>query len=192
MEVDLQEVVRLHGMYLRGEAGGVMASLAGADLRKADLRCADLRGADLRYASLCNADLRYANLRYASLCNADLSGANLRNANLVGVDLRGADLFDADLRGAKLNGAKDGAVARLDFGGWSVCVRSTQTTIGCQSHANESWLSWSPDSPEIAAMHKDATEWWRVHGESVKSVIRCVMDKAASENLQKVGVSDVE
>ena len=37
MEVGLKTVVRLHGMYLRGEAGGVRANLRGADLRGANL-----------------------------------------------------------------------------------------------------------------------------------------------------------
>ena len=126
---DIVEILRLHGMYLRNESGGVRA---------------DLRGADLR--------------------GADLSGA----------DLRGANFSEADL-----SGAIDGRVARLDFGGWSICVRSAVTSIGCQSHANNSWLAWSPESPEIAAMHGDAPEWWRVHGEAVKAVIRCVMAKCA-------------
>ena len=141
---DIVEILRLHGMYLRNESGGVRADLRGADLRGADLRGADLRG--------------------ANFSEADLSGANLSGANL---------------RGANLRGAIDGRVARLDFGGWSICVRSAVTSIGCQSHANNSWLAWSPESPEIAAMHGDAPEWWRVHGEAVKAVIRCVMAKCA-------------
>lgn len=94
------------------------------------------------------------------------------------------DFREANLIGADLRGAKDGAIARLDFGGWSICVRSQNTTIGCQSCSNVKWLSWSPDSPEIAAMHEDAPEWWRVHGEAVKAVIRCVMEKANSEEEQ--------
>ena len=111
---DIVEILRLHGMYLRNESGGVRANLRGANFSEADL-----------------------------------------------------------------SGAIDGRVARLDFGGWSICVRSAVTSIGCQSHANNSWLAWSPESPEIAAMHGDAPEWWRVHGEAVKAVIRCVMAKCA-------------
>ena len=132
---DLAEVVRLHGMWLRGEIGGVRANLS------------------------------EANLREAGLCGADLSGANLSVANLAGANLREA---------------MDGAVARLDFGGWSVCVRAEHMSIGCQQHANAKWLAWTPESPEIAAMHADAADWWRVHGEAVKAVIRCVMAKAES------------
>ena len=180
---DLAEVVRLHGMHQRGEIGGVRADLRWANLSEANLRGANLSGADLRWADLGGADLSGANLREANLGGADLSGANLREANLSEADLRmanlsGANLSEANLSEADLSVAKGGSVARLDFGGWSVCVRAAQTSIGCQSHDNAKWLAWTPDSPEIAAMHADAAEWWRVHGEAVKAVIRCVMAKA--------------
>ena len=146
---DIVEILRLHGMYLRNESGGVRANIS-------------------------RADLRWANLSVANLSGANLSGANLSWANLSEANLR-----EANLREANLSGAIDGRVARLDFGGWSICVRSHVTSIGCKSHANESWLAWSPDSPEIAAMHGDASEWWRVHGDAVKAVLRCVMAKCA-------------
>ena len=170
---DLAEVVRLHGMHQRGEIGGVRADLRWANLSGADLRLADLGGADLRWADLGGADLSEADLS-----GANLRWANLRGANLSEADLSGANLSEANLSEADLSGAKGGSVARLDFGGWSVCVRAAQTSIGCQSHDNAKWLAWTPDSPEIAAMHADAAEWWRVHGEAVKAVIRCVMAKA--------------
>jgi hypothetical protein len=83
----------------------------------------------------------------------------------------------ANLSWANLSGAIDGSVARLDFGGWSICVRSSHTTIGCQTRRNDEWISWSPESPEIIAMHSDASAWWLIHGEAVKAAIRCVMEK---------------
>ena len=45
--MELQEVLRLHKMWISSECGGVRA-----DLRVADLREADLRGADLDYSCL--------------------------------------------------------------------------------------------------------------------------------------------
>ena len=87
----LNEVLRLHKMWLNNEDGGERANLTDADLTGADLRGADLRG---------------ANLRGANLRGADLRGANLTGANLTDADLRGADLTDADLRGAELIGIK--------------------------------------------------------------------------------------
>jgi len=49
--MDLKEVLRLHGLWLRDEEGGKRADLRGADLRGANLREADLRGANLDYAA---------------------------------------------------------------------------------------------------------------------------------------------
>lgn len=56
----LDEIVRLHGLWLIGSAGGIRANLSNANLSNADLRYADLRYADLSNADLSNADLRYA------------------------------------------------------------------------------------------------------------------------------------
>jgi hypothetical protein len=89
----INEVLRLHKMWLNGEKGGVRANLRNANLSYADLFNADLRGANLR-----NANLSYADLSCANLINADLSCANLINA-----DLRGANLINADLRGANID-----------------------------------------------------------------------------------------
>ncbi len=79
---ELQEVLRLHKMWLNDEDGGKRADLQWADLRGADLQWADLRGADLRGADLQRADLRGADLQRADLQWADLRGADLQRADL--------------------------------------------------------------------------------------------------------------
>ena len=56
----LNEMLELHLKWLKGESGGVILNLRGANLRDADLRG-------------------------ANLCNANLYGANLRGADLSGV-----------------------------------------------------------------------------------------------------------
>ena len=65
--VELNEVIRLHRLWLDGDMDGVRANLSGANLRNANLR---------------NANLSDANLRCANLSGAILSNANLSNANL--------------------------------------------------------------------------------------------------------------
>ena len=96
---ELQEILRKHKLWVKGEDGGDRA-----DLRDTCLYGADLRGADLRGANLTEADLSGANLD-----EADLRGANLTEADLSGADLTWADLRRTDLNGADLNGAN------LDF-----------------------------------------------------------------------------
>ena len=196
---DLPRRLDLHAKWRRMEKGGERLVLIGADLRDANMRGADLRAADLRDADLRHADLRDADLRHANLCGADLCGANLRGADLRGADLRGADLCDADLRGADLCDAdlcgadlcdadlRDAElppgyrIASLCFGGWPVTATPTTTTIGCESHPNESWLGWSVDAPEIEAMHPEAAAWWRRHREAVCAVIRDVMQREETQ-----------
>jgi len=98
----LDEIVRLHGLWLNNAEEGVRA-----DLRDASLRGAYLSGANLSGAYLNGADLRGADLSYASLRTASLNGAYLNGADLNGADLRGAYLNGVDLRGAD-----------LDYSGW--------------------------------------------------------------------------
>lgn len=171
---ELQEILRRHGMWLRGEVGGARANLREADLCDVDLSGEDLRGADISGADLRGADFRKADLRKANLSKTNLSEADLREADLRDSDLRGADISDADFRGAI-----NGAVCRMDFGGWSICIRASHTSIGCQQHENEAWLAWPPG--HVAHMHPDARDWWADHGDAIKAVIRCVMSKAAKE-----------
>ena len=118
------------------------------------------------------------------LIGADLRGANLRGADLCGADLCDADLRDADLRDANLCGAElppGYRIASLCFGGWPVTATPTTTTIGCESHPNESWLGWSVDAPEIEEMHPEAAAWWRRHREAVCAVIRDVMQREETQ-----------
>ena len=113
-----------------------------------------------------------------------LIGADLRDANLRGAYLRDADLCGANLCGANLCGAElppGYRIASLCFGGWPVTATPTTTTIGCESHPNESWLGWSVDAPEIEAMHPEAAAWWRRHREAVCAVIRDVMQREETQ-----------
>ena len=127
----------LMGAYLE-DASWAAVELAGADMRKVDLRRADLWGARfdrvrLEDARLAGADLRTASLRAGRLDRADLcrarlakvhaedahfesaclDAADLEDARLDRAILRDADLTDARLAGASLVGA-DLSRARLD------------------------------------------------------------------------------
>ena len=59
---ELQEILRLHELWVNQTAGGKRANLIGANLNRANLRDANLAGADLRSANLRGADLSDANL----------------------------------------------------------------------------------------------------------------------------------
>ena len=88
-------------------------------------------------------------------------------------------LIGANLCGAELPPGY--RIASLCFGGWPVTATPTTTTIGCESHPNESWLGWSVAAPEIEAMHPEAAAWWRRHREAVCAVIRDVMQREETQ-----------
>ena len=121
------------------------------------------------------ADLGGANLYGADLYGANLGGADLYGADLSDADLSGADLSSADLGGANLHGAdlpETFKIARIDFGGWSVCVTREETTIGCQRHTNAEWLKFTTKDVEDFA--EGASEWWKLYGPVVKAAIKAV------------------
>ena len=108
---ELNEILRLHALYLKGDEQGKQADLSFANLSFADLSFANLSNANLRSANLSSAILSFANLSFADLSFADLSNANLRsanlsNANLSNANLRSANLSFADLRSDNLRSAK--------------------------------------------------------------------------------------
>jgi uncharacterized protein YjbI with pentapeptide repeats len=104
-------------------------SVAGVQMRRANLRYAlaskaffagvnlggaDLSGAQLWGADLHDADLRRADLHRADVTGTDLTGAYLSGSLLDGADLRTANLGLADLSDAHLVGA-DLREARFDY-----------------------------------------------------------------------------
>ena len=99
---ELNEILRKHDLWLKGDFNGARANLNGANLYGANLYGANLNGANLYGANLYG-----ANLYGADLNGADLNGANLYGANLIRADLIRADLNGANLRGANLRGAKN-------------------------------------------------------------------------------------
>jgi len=68
----LNEILRLHRLWLAGDASGLEANLSGANLS----------GANLSWANLSRANLSEANLSEANLSEANLSEANLSEARL--------------------------------------------------------------------------------------------------------------
>jgi len=93
--VTLEEILRLHGLWLNDDVSGVHADLSGADLTNAYLTSANLAGADLTNAYLTSANLTNANLRNVKLTNANLKYANLTNADL---DFSSMPLWCGDLK----------------------------------------------------------------------------------------------
>ena len=74
--MDLQEILTNHMLWLADSSTGCKADLQGADLRVADLQGANLRGANMQ-----GADLRGANLRWANMQGANMQGAKILIGN---------------------------------------------------------------------------------------------------------------
>ncbi len=173
---ELKEVIRLHGLWMRGDQAGRRAYLAGANLAGANLAGAYLAGANLAGANLADANLADANLARAYLADANLARAYLADANLAGANLAGANLADANLADANLAGARGNMreIKSAQFDTWPVTwtrARDGVTTlqIGCQRHDLELWRKADPRW--IAAMDGNAPAWWEQYGAIVLALV---------------------
>ena len=81
-EEKLQEVFRLHQLWLNNTEGGVRAKLEGANLKGANLEGAYLRDAYLRDANLKGAYLKDANLKGAYLEGATGNNREIKTLQL--------------------------------------------------------------------------------------------------------------
>ncbi len=144
---ELNDILRLHKLWLNDDENGVRANLSEANLSGAYLSGAKLSGANLSGDNLSRANLSMANLSGAYLSGADLSRANLSGANLSGADLSRANLSGANLSGADLNLTKisdtEYLVKTLFINGsrnsvsWYGC---NQIQIGCHKKEISWWL----------------------------------------------------
>ena len=163
---DLQKILRLHGVWVRGD-GGVCANLSGANLIGAILSGANLIGAILSDAILSGANLSGAILSDADLSGANLRGADLSDANLSCANLSGANLSCANLRGANLRGAimwstigNGRELKSIHCGTYDIAFTRDVMQIGCKRFLVADWFSF--DDKAIASMDVGALDFWRV------------------------------
>jgi hypothetical protein len=148
---ELNEVLRLHVIWLSDLPGGQQANLSGADLRGANLNGtnlseADLQGADLRGAILNGTDLRWAGLKDADLRRAELRRANLSRADLNGVNLSETKIVNTYFCGANLHGAKlpQGCAFYADLPRHNIIILHDIAYIDCHSLPLTEWLKRGP------------------------------------------------
>jgi hypothetical protein len=136
---EIQEVLRLHSLWLASDPEGKRANLSSSVLRGCVLRGCDLSGSDLSGSNLSSSVLR----------GCDLSGSNLSGCVLRGCDLSGSNLSGSNVdplasarlsivpETGQLNGWKklrDGKIAELEIP--HDAARSNATGRKCRaSHA---------------------------------------------------------
>lgn len=104
-QVELNDIVRKHQMFLTARKGGARALLRDKDLSGLSFVGQNLSQSDFTGCLLVGADLTNTNLESATLFGCDLSQAKLSNTKLNRADLRGAILSNTDLSNADMTGA---------------------------------------------------------------------------------------
>lgn len=190
----LNEIIRKHGMWLRGEDGGEKAVLANMDLSALDFSNADLAFADMHRANLCEAnfdnavlyeaDLSFvraqkANFRYADLHNAIILYARMSDACLFGADLAFADmhgthLFEADMRGSHM--------VRSDLSSSDLRLASMhQADIrgAIFYNCNLSSASDVPHIPMVCPEEGSFIGWKKAYGEHEEYIVKLLIPEDA-------------
>jgi len=145
---EIQEHLRLHLLWVKGDKEGKRADLSGANLSEAYLFGANLSRANLSGADLSGANLSRANLFGASLSRANLFGASLSRANLSRANLSRANLSEANLSRANLSSTnlsetflEKKAILSFFFGRHTACYfGNDELQIGCHKYKLEEWI----------------------------------------------------
>lgn len=132
-ETELPEILRLHSLWQDGDEGGKRADLSGSDLRHADLSGSDLR-------------------------DANLTSSDLRHANLTSCDLRDADLRRVIGNQWQIRSAQ---IERWPIVWTQSPQGKTIVSIGCQTHALETWES-ATDSWIVSMDRHGLGTWLRL------------------------------
>lgn len=118
----VNEMVRLHGMWLRGEEGGKQACVEHGDFSDLDLSGVDLDGAVLHDCTFTKTNMDKAVLWEADLSDSEFFETTMRyavvarskfsNALIYGVDATGAVFKSVRIDGSRL---RDSIFAKSDF-----------------------------------------------------------------------------
>jgi len=98
----LDEAIKKHAMYLRGQNGGARCALKYRNLSYLSFKANDLSQADFTGSLFIEADLSFGTFKGATFFACDLRNANLREGNFTRADFRGAYVAGANLAGADL------------------------------------------------------------------------------------------
>jgi hypothetical protein len=190
-QVELDEIIIKHKLWLKGKEDGIRANLTGKDLRGAifnttDLRCVNFTGTDLR-----GMDFTGVNFTGADFTGADLENVNFTGANLNGVNFNGANLYHANLTGVNLNGSNFiGAnltsvnLIVLQLSIWTVYIHADTMQIGCKHYSHDEWLSFDEDT--IQRMYPDALSWWREYKPLIVNGIKFMKAKLSKIKTESI------
>lgn len=111
-QVELDDIMRLHTMYLRGQRGGARAVIKYKNLSHLHFKSHDLSQADFTGSIFVESDLSYGtfsgccffacDLRNANLGYADFTRSDFRGAYVAGADLTEANMHEVDMREGKI------------------------------------------------------------------------------------------
>ncbi len=116
---ELNDIIRLHAIYLSGKNGGARAQVKFKNLSGLTLSRQDMSHADFTGSCFIGADLSGGNFTSATFFACDMRRSNLENACFIRCDFRGAFVAGANLNGADMKSAdlREGRIMEKDAEG---------------------------------------------------------------------------
>jgi len=154
----LDRVLKLHQLWLDGDAKGERANLSYSNLRGSNLSGSNLRDSNLRGSDLSYSDLRGSNLSYS-----DLRGSNLSHS-----DLRGSNLSEATYAHCRGNNT---TIKTIHCDTYDIAYTDAVMQIGCERYKIADW--WKFTDAQIRAMDgRTALDWWKVWSPILRKIIK--------------------
>lgn len=118
-QLELDEIIEKHKLFIGGHRGGARAVLKFMDLSGLDFRKAHLRDADFTGSKLNNSNLSGTDCTGASFFGCDMRRTNMQKANFTRSDFRGAHVIGADLSDTDFTNAdlRQGVIFNYDSTG---------------------------------------------------------------------------
>lgn len=175
---EVDEMIRLHEMWVRNEEGGVRADFSGCDcdrryflgrtLTGAIFVNCNLTSANFSYCVAKGSDFRGAYLLNAKMMHADFSGAifsgaYLSVANFYGTDLKSANFDRAELAHCSGN---DKQIKNINNLHYSITYTIDRLQIGCRNHSFNEW--WNFSDEDVDCMGAYALDRWKENKELIR------------------------
>ncbi|MDP4112885.1 MAG: hypothetical protein Q8924_12280 [Bacillota bacterium] len=115
-------------------------------------------------------DFLGGNFRGGDFLGGNFLGGNFRGGDFLGGNFWGGDFLGGNFRGGNFLGEKISRAPISIYGlkNWYVQITPRKMHIGCQHHTHAKWKNFT--AKEIAKMHIDATEFWRVNSKFLLSI----------------------
>lgn len=124
--------------------------------------------------TVADTNLTQASFEYFNAAKCKFYNCNMHGVNSACSKWRGCQISKP--RNIKTNSLLPDLIhGRIDTNQWPISFTDEYMQIGCQLHVAEAWFNFNDQ--EIAAMHKNALDWWRIWKPALQALVEAKLSK---------------